>query len=124
MEKYNYREAIKNDIKTYIKDENILETYKGTNIEDDLYDMLWCEDNITGNGIYWYDTEEKCSEYLSHNFDLLYEAVACYFDDIKVPITHYKNRTLARYFDCTIRCYLLSECLHEVLKEYNKIFDL
>lgn len=124
MEKYDYRKAIINDIKNYIKDNP--QEWADPMITDDIfdywYDILWAEDEITGNGAYWYDTENKCSEYLSQNFDVLYEAIReyCVDDNVNTIIKQYENKSLARYFDCTIRCYLLGECLEKALEELNQ----
>ena len=124
MEKYDYRKAIINDIKNYIKDnpQEWAEPMIIDDIFDYWYDILWAEDEITGNDAYWYDTEEKCSEYLSQNFDLLYQAISEYSadDEINTFIKQYENKSLARYFDCTIRCYLLGECLEKALEELNQ----
>lgn len=124
MEKYDYRKAIINDIKNYIKDnpQEWAEPMIIDDIFDYWYDILWTEDEITGNDAYWYDTEEKCSEYLSQNFDLLYQAISEYSadDEINTFIKQYENKSLARYFDCTIRCYLLGECLEKALEELNQ----
>ena len=122
--KYDYREVITKAIKDWIIDNDVLEEAKKEEWSYDdlcewLYDELFNEDEITGNGIYYYDTEEKCSEYLSGNFDLLYEAAheTCIDDEINVLIQHYEQKDLARYFDCTIRCYLLGECIDRVVNE-------
>ena len=123
MDKYNYRRAITDDIKDWIvNDTDLME--EGLNPEDTeianwIYDEVFGEDSITGNGVYYYGTEEFCSECLSDNFDLLYEAAReyCIDDNINILIDHYKDKDLARYFDCTIRCYLLSECIEIALKE-------
>ena len=128
MEKYDYREAIINDLKDWIINEtDILENI--SNIDDDdfiewLEDEAFSQDSITGNGLEYYDTEEKCSEYLSGNYDLLYKAAYKFYmdDDINNVIKHYQNKSLARYFDRAIRCYLLRECIEEALKEL-KIID-
>jgi len=123
MEKYDYRRAITNDIKQYIKDNPIdwADPFIVDDLEGHWYEHLWDEDCITGNGPYWYDTEEKCSEYVSQNFDLLYEAFKefCVDDDPAILIKQYENKSLARYFDCTIRCYLLLECIRQALEELN-----
>ena len=123
MEKYDYKKAMIEDIKNYIKDnpQQAADPFVTDDIEEYWYDILWAEDEITGNGAYWYDTEEKCSEYLSQNIYLLYDAIHeyCVDDDINNLIKQYENKSLARYFDCTIRCYLLSECLHQALEELN-----
>ena len=123
MKKYNYREAIINDLKDWIINEtDVLENINNIDDEDFiewLEDEAFSQDSITGNGSEYYDTEEKCSEYLGGNYDLLYEAAYefCMDDDINGLIKHYQNKSLARYFDRAIRCYLLGDCIDEVLKE-------
>ena len=127
MEKYDYRRAITDELIDWIANEtDILEGDRSSLYDDDIsnwiYDEVFTEDSITGNGYSWYDSEEKCSEYLSNNFDLLYAAAQeyCIDDDINMIIEHYKNKSLARYFDCTIRCYLLGECIEKALEELRK----
>ena len=127
MEKYDYRRAITDELIDWIVNEtDILEGNRSSLYDDDIsnwiYDEVVNEDSITGNGYGWYDSEEKCSEYLSNNFDLLYTAAQeyCIDDDINMIIEHYKNKSLARYFDCTIRCYLLGECIEKALEELRK----
>lgn len=123
---YDYRRAIINDLKDWIvNDTDIMENKDQygdrESLIDWIYDEAFTEDSITGNGYSWYDTEKKCSEYISNNFELLYEAAReyCIDDDINILIEQYKNKTLARYFDCTIRCYLLGECIEVALEELN-----
>lgn len=130
MAKYDYRRETTANIIEWIKMNGVLEEAKEQEwsyqeLYDWLYDELWAHDYITGNGYDWYDTEDKCSEYLSNNFDLLYEAVREYGmdDNVNILIQHYQNKTLARYFDCTIRCYLLGECLMTALEELNNATD-
>ena len=123
MEKYDYRRTIIDDLKDWIvNDTDIMEegiNPEDTELADWIYDEAFTEDSVTGNGAYYYASEEKCSEYLSGNFDLLYEAARefCIDDDTMLLIRHYENKDLARYFDCTIRCYLLGECIETALKE-------
>ena len=124
MEKYDYEKAITSDIINYIKD-NYVEldwTTSDDDIADYLNDILWNEDCITGNGSNYYDTEEKCFEYLCSNVELLYEAAHefCLDDEINTLIYHYQNKTLARYFDTTIRCYLLNSCIYQVITKLKK----
>ena len=122
MEKYNYLRAMTNDIKDWIREE--------TNFADDevldrdqlcegLWDELFDIDEITGNGIYYYDTEEMCSSYLCGNYNLIYKAMAefCADDEINILIKHYENQELARYFDCIIRCYLLTDAIYQAIDE-------
>ena len=122
MEKYDYRKELIEDIIFYIKDNDVLD-YEYEN-EDDLidtlHDELACADNVTGGGYNYYGTEQECSEYISGNFDLLYEAFGNrgYFEDeISFIISHYEDKSLARYFDCVIREHLLYDCILEALEK-------
>lgn len=124
MEKYDYEHSIIRDILDYIHDNHITIDWTDTedNIAEDLIDMLWNEDCITGNGTQYYDTENKCSEYLCQNSDILYEAAQefCIDDNINILIYHFENKTLAQYFDSTIRCYLLYNCIYQAIQELKK----
>jgi hypothetical protein len=122
MEKYNYEEAIISDLKDWITNEDVISELKDLNYEDlfeTIYDEAFTIDSITGNGLDYYDTEDNCSKYLAGNIELLYLAARdyCIDDDINTVIKHYEDKSLARYFDSTIRCYLLGDCIDKVLKE-------
>lgn len=123
MEKYNYREVIKSDIKEWMTYEydGRYNDYNFYDMYDRLYDDLWAENAITGNDEDYYDSEYKCEEYLCHNFDLLFEALF-EFGEFEANLLNKihevsNNGTFARWADCTIRCYLLGECLEKALKE-------
>ena len=122
MEKYNYEEAIINNLKDWlISETNILEQ-KDLNYEDLselIFDEAFSIGSITGNSPNYYDTEDNCSKYLAGNIDLLYLAARdfCIDDDITNLIKHYEDKSLARYFDSTIRCYLLGDCIDKVLQK-------
>ena len=124
MEKYDYRRAIIDDVKDWIVNEtDIIEEGIQEDRDDDLYNWIYeevfNEDSVTGNGSYYYGTEDFCSECLSGNFDILYEAAHEFAIDneVNILIKHYENQDLARYFDCTIRCYLLMECVYAAVEE-------
>ena len=121
MDKYDYRKAIIEDIKEYIKNnpQQAVGPFVTDDIENYWYDILWAEDCITGNGANWYDTEEKCEEYLALNLDLGLEACEEFGIDIRALLAAASNKNAARYIDCTIRCYLLGECLSQALEELN-----
>lgn len=128
MERYDYRTHIKEDIIQYIKDNDWFNEHNDLSEEDmttELYDELWDVDEVTGNGAYFYDTEENCAEYLCHNINLAYESARelC-MSDINALIKYYEMNSIARYFDCCIRCYLLYECVREVLYEIKNKDDL
>lgn len=122
MEKYNYEEAIVDNLKDWLINETDILEQKDLNYED-LFELIYDEafgiDSITGNGPDYYDTEGNCSKYLAGNIDLLYLAARdfCIDDDINTLIKHYEDKSLARYFDCTIRCYLLGKCIDKVLED-------
>lgn len=124
MEKYDYRRAITDDIKDWIVNEtDIIEEGIKEDRDDDLsnwiYEEVFDEDSVTGNGPYYYGTEDFCSECLSGNFDILYEAAHEFAidDEVNILIKHYEDKDLARYFDCTIRCYLVMECIYAAVEE-------
>ena len=124
MEKYNYREVIKSDIKEWMTYEydGRYDDYNFNDMCDRLYDDLWAENEVTGNDGDWYDSEHRCEEYICHNLDLLFEALEEFgydgrtYDTIRL---NFKNGTFSRWADVTIRCYLLYECLEQVLKEFG-----
>ena len=60
---YNYLEAMKSDIKDYIKNEVNTSNYSDREeLENDLNDILWNEDSVTGNasGSYTFNCAEAC----------------------------------------------------------------
>ena len=110
MEKYNYKENIKEDIKNYIKENfnNLEEVDK-----ESLYDDLFVDDSITGKASNsYYCNAWKAEEALCHNMDLLKEACEEFSctPDLENP----------EACDVTIRCYLLSECMHDALEELKE----
>lgn len=124
MEKYDYRRVITDEIKDWIVNESdIPERGIMDGRDDDLYNWIEEEvfeiDEITGNGPNYFDTEEKCFEYIAGNTGLLYEAAHSYNidNDIEPIIDHFQDKSLARYFDCTIRCYLLMDCIYQAVEE-------
>ena len=122
MEKYDYRRHITDDIKSWLEYNNTLEDFTG-DIYEYLDGELWSLDCITGNGAFFYDSEERCTEYLSSNFDLALQACDELMVDIASLRLHSKLGSMARYIDCTIRCYLLDECIYKALEElgYEKV---
>lgn len=117
---YDYRDAMRDDINDAIDE---IEEWEGATIDelfvtkerafDDLYDRLWVNDSVTGNasGSYTFNTWQA-EEYIAHNLDLLSEALTEFGCD-----SNYITEHGAEACDVTIRCYLLSEMLSEVLDE-------
>jgi hypothetical protein len=120
MERYNYLEAMKEDIKEYIRDnytaEEIAERLEDRGEwETELNDDLWMVDSVTGNasGSYTFSTY-KAEEYIAHNLDLLAEALREFGDS-----TDYLEKG-AEACDVTIRCYLLYDAISEALNDIEE----
>lgn len=114
MERYDYREAVKADIREWLKENRSMDELKEElkdnfdGVMHDLYDELIEEDGITGNASGSYDFNYwLAEENLCHNLDLLAEACREFGGkpDLDDP----------EGCDVTIRCYLLGDCLWSVL---------
>lgn len=111
---YNYCEAMEEDIENWIE-ENLAELSEqefecGDDMADWLNDRLWAEDSVTGNssGSYWC-SRYRAEEALAHNWGLLEEALG-EFGVEENPIEKGPE-----WCDVTIRCYLLSEAISNVV---------
>ena len=116
MTKYNYLEAVTEDVKEYINNEINFSEYSDRNeLEDHLADELWTVDSVTGNGSGSYTFNRyEAEEHLAHNLDLLAEALEEYgCEDYK------KYLDDPEAADVTIRCYLLSEAIYHALNELD-----
>lgn len=115
MRDYNYLEAVTEDVREYIKNEIDLSEWKGNKegLEEQLNDDLWICDSVTGNasGSY-YCNAYRAEEALTHNWDLLAEALTEFGQD---GIDILKQG--AEAMDVTIRCYLLGQAIAEALEE-------
>lgn len=111
MERYDYYEVIKDDLKTFISDNYNLEDFKDTDdAYQEIYDNAFISDSVTGNGSgsYFCNTW-KSEEAICHNLDLLGEALQEFGDDASLL------QRGAEACDVTIRCYLVGQLLSEVL---------
>ena len=113
--KYDYIKEMKEDVKNYIEENKDNESYDFNNreeLERLLFDDLWVDDSVTGNGSGSYTFNRyQAEENISHNMDLLKDACKEFEDD---PFRLLENPEVA---DVTIRCYLLSQVISEVLDE-------
>ena len=118
---YDYHEHIADDIREYIRNNVDLNEWKGRrdDLEEELQDDLWTADSVTGNasGSY-YCNAWKAEEALCHNWDLLADALEELGGDTDIL------RKGPEACDVAIRCYLLGECLSEVLDELEDSGDL
>lgn len=116
---YNYYAAVLEDVKTYIEDEiNFADFESIEDLEEHLNDVLWTCDSVTGNasGSY-YCNSWKAEEALSHNWDLLAEALENFGCEVNVL------EKGAEYCDVTIRCYLLSGSIAGALEDLEEEFE-
>ena len=113
--KYDYKEAVKRDIRDYIK----CNSADPDNLDRDcLYDDMFCDDSVTGNGCgsYTCDTE-KARGYVNGNESLVKKAVT---EFCCTPETIAEHMFDWEWLDVTVRCHLLGECLDEVLDEIRE----
>lgn len=133
MERYNYLESVKEDVREWINehdewksdyaDENgkWLRDDNRDDIYEDLNDRLFVEDSVTGNasGSYTFNTWQA-EENLCHNLDLLGEAMEEFGYGGKQMSELMES---AESCDVTIRCYLLGQAISEVLDEMEEEED-
>lgn len=118
---YDYREAMTEDVKEWIKQNIDLTewTEDREGLEQQLNDDLWTEDSITGNasGSY-YCNSYKAEESIAHNWNLLNEAL----DEFEQNNINVIEKG-AEWADVTIRCYLLESVISDVLDEMEENGD-
>ena len=115
---YNYLEELKSDVRNYIKEvaSDYMDCEDMDELRDSLYDNLWNEDSVTGNGSGSYTfNREKAKEYVSDNLDLMVEAYKD-LDSIESLVDDLEALDFET-IDVTIRCYMLSQALDEVLED-------
>lgn len=124
MKNYDYLEAVKEDVKTWLMDNSSqFEEIKSNNkidgvidwdgVKDDLNETLWTEDSITGNGSGSYTfNSEKARNYVldgdgwQYLEDLVNEGWITY-ESIGKDVTNYNFENL----DVALRCYFLSQAI-------------
>lgn len=117
--KYNYLENMVNDIKEVIEYYNI-DTYEDReDAEQGLYDEMWCDDSITGNGngsgSYTF-CRATAKKYVLDNMKLCIEALKEFCVEAETVAEKFLSEDW-EYFDVTIRCYLLGQAISKVLDE-------
>ena len=114
MEKYNSLKNVTADAKQAILENmNDWDFANREELEEIANDSLWVDDSVTGNasGSYTFSTWQA-EENLCHNMDELEDACDEFGQDIGEAVKHG-----AEYCDVTIRCYLLSQVIDEVLED-------
>lgn len=120
MERYDYHEAVYNDVCAYIRENIDFADYDTVeDLADHLNDELWTCDSVTGNasGSYTFNAWQA-EENVCHNLDLLGEALTEFGCE-----PSYLAENGAEACDVTIRCYLLSSCISEALEDMEDEFD-
>ena len=118
---YDYLEAVKDDVKEYIKNEVSVGDYSDRDeMGERLYDTLFCEDSVTGNasGSYTF-SRNKAKEYIgsdSEAYDYIRELVREYGIDAETVADKFLDEDW-EYWDVSIRCYLLGQALDKALEE-------
>ena len=122
--KYNYYECVEDDVLNYLQDyttEEIAEMTSDENFDatqEKLYDVLWAEDGITGNGWDGYSMDEDMkAEAVGANLGLLADALDEFGCDAECYRRALKDMN---YADATIRCYVLGSAIHSALKKMKE----
>ena len=119
---YDYREAMKEDIRAWIKDnyeyiEDSVDDYKNAEeVCEFLNDELWTADAVTGNasGSYTFN-RKQAKEYVLENIDLAGKAM----EEFGYTAEAFGEKILDEeweWLDVTIRCYLLGEVIADVVE--------
>lgn len=118
---YDYREAVKNSVIDWLKD-NREEVEAKRSQEDEadfeewVVDECIISDSVTGNVSGSYTFDAWCAEeYLCHNLDLLVEAINEYGDAEDIGQAIMRG---AEYCDVIIRCHMLYKVVGQAIEEF------
>ena len=111
-ETYDYIEALIEDIKRYLEDNDI---NKNNVDEDELHDKLFYEDTVTGNGSrsYTFNTEQA-KQNLIGNEDIVRNMIEEGFATPEGVMDWFMDEDYEA-IDVAVRCYLLDQAISEVL---------
>ena len=117
MERYDYYDAVKEDVlKVIEKDDELLprEDEDEEDYEERLTDALWASE-VTGNGpyAYYYSDEDDAIAAVMGNLDLCRKA----YQEFGVDEDAVAFMSNIRSADVTIRCYILSSVIHDIIEE-------
>lgn len=113
---YNYMKAMKEDIRIYIENNIDMADYENREeLEVCLFDDMWTEDSVTGNGSGSYTfSREEARENLIGNEYLVEEMIEEFSIDAEKIAEHLFDY---EWWDVSIRCYLLGNAISETLDE-------
>ena len=117
MEKYDYYDAVKEDVLKAIEEDDELlprEDEDETDYEERLTDALWASD-VTGNGsyAYYFSDEEDAIAAVMWNLDLCIDA----YQEFGVDEDAVDFMSNIRSVDVTIRSYILPSIIHDIIEE-------
>lgn len=118
---YDYKEAMVEDIKDYINENINLDEFESRDeLEETLNDDLWVEDSVTGNGSgsYTFDSHKSYENLKgdSNAMDYIRDLVVSYGISNDTVAEKFLDEDY-EYWDVSIRCYLLGECIGEALDQ-------
>lgn len=124
MDRQDYIEQIKSDIKDYISENNVVLFDEDGELDElakeQLYDSLWIEDSVTGNGSGSYTFNSyKAHENIMDAGDVIREMVDEFGIEAETVAEKFLNEDW-EYWDVSIRCYLLGEALEEAIEEMEQ----
>lgn len=111
--------AMKEDIQEYIKENAEADDERWEDrdkLESELYDDLFCDDSVTGNasGSYTFSSAKALEYLVDDGFEHVRDMVEEFGVDEKTLADHICDW---EWFDVSIRCYLLSSVLSDVLDD-------
>ena len=124
MNRQDYIEQIKADIKTYISENDVVLFDEDGELDetakDQLYDTLWVEDSVTGNasGSYTF-SRAKAHDNVQGANDVIRELVEEFGIEAETVAEKFLDEEW-EWWDVSIRCYLLGEALEEAVEELEE----
>ena len=123
MERYDYYDAVKEDVlKAIEEDDELLPRgdEDATDYEERLTDALWVSE-VTGNGpyAYYFSDEEDAIAAVMGNLDLCIDA----YQEFGVDEDAVAFMSNIRSADVTIRYYILPSVIHDIIEEKHWFDD-
>lgn len=116
---YDYLEAVKEDVMEYVKNEVDTDGIDFDELETRLYDDLFIEDSVTGNGSGCYTFNSiEAQGYVEANKDLVREMCSDIGGKERVMNWWFEDDYIS--IDVSLRCYVLGNAITEVIKELKE----